>query len=31
MEPTSFPVEASDGSRLAGYRWAAEEPVRGVV
>jgi len=31
MEPTPFPVEASDGTRLAGYRWAGEEPVRGVV
>ncbi|HKN89742.1 MAG TPA: alpha/beta hydrolase, partial [Acidimicrobiia bacterium] len=31
MEPTPFPVEASDGTRLAGYRWAAEESARGVV
>ena len=31
MEPTPFPVDASDGTRLAGYRWAAEEPARGVV
>jgi alpha-beta hydrolase superfamily lysophospholipase len=31
MEPTPFPVEASDGTRLAGYRWCAQEPARGVV
>ena len=31
MDPTPFPVEAFDGSRLVAYRWAAQEPVRGVV
>jgi alpha-beta hydrolase superfamily lysophospholipase len=31
MELTPFPVEASNGTRLAGSRWVAEEGARGVV
>jgi alpha-beta hydrolase superfamily lysophospholipase len=31
MEQTSFLVDGSDGSRLVGYRWAADAPARGVV
>jgi alpha-beta hydrolase superfamily lysophospholipase len=31
MEPTSFLVDGSDGSPLAGYRWVTDAPERGVV
>src|SRR5438128_1009633 len=31
MEPTAFLVEGRDATRLAGYRWPAGDPVRGVI